>query len=89
MNTRRRFMKTALIVIVGVVVLALVGWPMVTRLLVKHLILPAKSLTAEELRICERIVREGKGYPYVCRLALQYKRCPCLPCAKLEKAKSI
>jgi len=75
------------IILVGLVI----AWKLlIVPLLIKKVFLPnAKPLMDEELRICERIVYEGKGYPYVCRVALKYKKCGCLPCNKLEKAKGV
>ncbi|MBE9472150.1 MAG: hypothetical protein IMY75_08615 [Chloroflexi bacterium] len=82
-------MAVLFIILSILVVLAIVGWPLIKRLLVENLMEPnAKPLTDEELRICESIVRDGKGYPYVCKWALKHKQCPCLPCEKLEKARS-
>lgn len=85
-------MKDFLLVILCVFMILVglvIAWKLlIVPLLIKRLFLPnAKPLTDEELRICEKIVHEGKGYPYVCRLALEYKKCGCLPCSKLEKAK--
>lgn len=85
-------MKDVLLIILSIFIILVglvIAWKLlIVPLLIKKVFLPnAKPLTDEELRICEGIVREGKGYPYVCRLALEYKRCGCLPCHKLEQAK--
>ncbi len=47
----------------------------------------AQPLTEDEIRLCEEIIKNGKGYPFVCKRAVRNKKCPCLPCDKLEKAK--
>ena len=47
----------------------------------------AQPLTDEELILCEKIIKDGKGYPFVCKRAIRNKKCPCLPCEKLNKAK--
>ena len=82
-------MPVLFITLAILVVLAAVGWPLIKTLLIKKLAEPnAKPLTGEELRMCEGIVRDGRGYPYICKWAVKHKQCPCLPCEKLEKAKT-
>jgi hypothetical protein len=46
-----------------------------------------KPLAAEERAICERLVRQGKGYPFMCAHAVKTGQCACLPCRRLEEAK--
>lgn len=78
-------MKTFLIVTICVVA----GFWITSVLLIKNLMEPAaKPLTSEELKSCEKIIKEGKGYPYVCKWALKHGKCPCLPCKKLGNEKS-
>jgi hypothetical protein len=78
-------MITALIIIVVVAVAVFV----VSKILINKLMIPsAKPLTEEEVEICMQIVKQGKGYLYVCKWAIKHKKCPCLPCKKLEEAKA-
>jgi hypothetical protein len=46
-----------------------------------------KPLTEEERGICQRLIQEGKAFPFVCRQATKTGKCICLPCTKLEQAK--
>jgi hypothetical protein len=46
-----------------------------------------KPLTEEERKICQKIVKERKAYPFVCRQAVKTGQCPCLPCDKLNQVK--
>lgn len=81
-------MKTFLIVIICIVAGFAIAWPFVEKLLIKNLFGPnAKPLADEEVKLCEKTVNDGKGYPWVCKLALRHKKCPCLPCKKLDEAK--
>lgn len=80
---------TAILIILLVVIFISIAIPITTALLIKHLMVPnAKPLTEEELKLCEIIVKENKGYPYVCKWALKNKKCPCLPCKKLDDRKN-
>lgn len=47
-----------------------------------------KPLSEDEVKICKEIIRSGKAYPFMCRQAVKLGMCPCLPCEKLNKAKS-
>ncbi|MFX0210434.1 MAG: hypothetical protein ACFFDT_30925 [Candidatus Hodarchaeota archaeon] len=47
----------------------------------------AQPLTQDELKLCEGIIQNGKGYPWVYKRAVRNGKCPCLPCDKLDKAK--
>ena len=75
---------SVVVIVLGVVVfLAIISWVLIKKLMEPN----AKPLTEEDLKICERIVSERKGYPFVCKWALKHKKCPCLPCKRLENAK--
>lgn len=77
-------MTTILILILIIVIIfALISWILIKKLMEPN----AKPLTEEELVLCEKIVNEGKGWPYVCKWALKHRKCPCLPCDRLEKRK--
>jgi hypothetical protein len=47
----------------------------------------AQSLSEGDRHICEQLIQEGKGYPWVCRKAVKQGACPCQPCAKVAKRK--
>ncbi len=81
------WLASALLVLIG---LWLAWQLLIAPLLTAKLFSPnAKPLTAQEVAICARIVKEGKGYPYVCKQAVKTGRCPCLPCDKLNRAKAL
>ena len=48
----------------------------------------AKPIPDDDVRFCREIVRQGKGFPWVCTQALKSGRCPCQPCQKVAKARS-
>jgi len=76
-------------IIIFIVIFIIIATTITSWLLIKYLMVPnAKSLTEEELKICESIVRNSRGYPFVCQWALKHKQCPCLPCKKLDEAKA-
>ncbi len=75
---------TVLLIIVGVSALLIGLWklvavPVLTRQLFHR---RATPLDPETLARCRAIVRAGKGYPYVCKTAVRFAKCPCQPCAK-------
>ena len=48
----------------------------------------AKPIPDEDIGLCREIVKQGKGFPWVCAQALKSGRCPCQPCGKVEEARS-
>jgi hypothetical protein len=48
----------------------------------------AKPLTEEDRSLCEKLVKEGKAFPFMCRQAVKRGACPCQPCTKLENRKA-
>ena len=68
-------------IVIGVIIA--VVWYVINNVLEKN----AEPLSDEELTLCEEIIKSGKGYPFVCKRAVRNKKCPCLPCEKLDKAK--
>ena len=81
-------MKIFLIVILCIAAGFAIAWPFIEKTLIRNLYgQNAKPLTDEEIKLCEKIVRERKNYPWVCKTTLKYRKCPCLPCKKLEDEK--
>lgn len=54
----------------------------------------SKPLSESDVSICAEIVKGRRAgrpvtpYPFVCSWAVRHSACPCLPCKKLEQAKS-
>ena len=52
----------------------------------QKLAIPAfRPLTEEQRAACAQIVKDRKGYPWVCAHAVKTGMCPCLPCKKQEE----
>jgi hypothetical protein len=47
----------------------------------------APPVSEDDLKYCREIVKQGKGFPWVCSRALRTGRCPCQPCAKVGAAR--
>ena len=49
----------------------------------------AKPVPEDDLRLCREIVKQGKGFPWICARALRTGRFPCQPCAKVAQAREV
>ncbi len=74
------WMTLGLIVIITFVLMNYVMYKKVE----KHVPQP---LSAEDRKLCAKIVDGNLDYPRICSRAVDTGECPCLPCEKLEKVR--
>ena len=75
---------TIVIIVAGVIALLIALWKLVAVPILTSQLFHRRAtpLDPETLANCRAIVRAGKGYPYVCKTAVRFTKCPCQPCQK-------
>lgn len=82
-------MKLVLIIFGVIIFMTIVGGVISFLTIAVPAMRNAKPLTEEYLKICQKLIKEGKAYPYICGWAVKNGKCPCLPCEKLNNTKKL
>ena len=59
------------------IILSIITWQVLWRVIFK-------PLSDKEVNACKHILEREKG-SQICKYAVKYQRCPCLPCETLKK----